>query len=99
MAARKTTPPPLSPMCPDCRALAAKVARLERQQRQQAANARKYEALLLQLRADLAEARELGRKLEDSLSYHRFTQPYLLHLFGQHLPQQNALAAALFHLN
>ena len=98
MAARKTAAL-AGPTCPDCRALAADLARLQRQQRKQTAELRQLVILLQQQRAELAEERERSGRLNEALSYHRFVQPYLLHQFGQHLPEKNALAAGLAHLN
>ena len=96
MATRKKTPPPA---CLDCQHLLAELAKVQRQQRQQATELRTLQAQLQTQAVELAEARELGRRLDEALSYCRFTQPYLLHLFGQHLPQGNVLVAGLSHLN
>lgn len=96
MAARKKTPPPA---CLDCQHLLAELAKVQRQQRKQAADFRELNTQTQSLLTALSEARETIHRLETTLSYHRFTQPYLLHLFGQHLPQGNALAAGLTHHN
>lgn len=96
MGARKPTP---APACLDCQHLLAKVASHERQQRQQAAELRKLQAQLEAQAAELAEERERSRRLDEALSYVRFTQPYLLHQFSQHLPVGNDLAAGVLHFN
>jgi hypothetical protein len=99
MGARKPTPPPAGPTCPGCQAQAAKLTHLERQQRKQAKEIRQLQGLLYEKDQQVAEARELARRLDEALSFHRFTQPYLLHLFGIHLPEGNGLVAGLSHLN
>ncbi|WP_035565996.1 hypothetical protein [Hymenobacter sp. IS2118] len=96
MAARKKTPPP---SCLDCQHLLAELAKVQRQQRKQAAEFRELNTQTQSLLTALSAAREKIQHLETALDYHRFTQPYLLHLFGQHLPQGNALAAGLSHFN
>ena len=99
MATRNNTPPPAGPTCPGCQRLAADLARLKSQQRKQAADLRKLETQLRAQAADLATEQERSHKLEAALHWQSFTQPYLLHLFGQHLPKGNALAAGLTHFN
>lgn len=98
-APRKTTPPPAGPTCPGCQSLAAELARLQRQQRKQATEIRKLQAALLSQETELFEERTRSIRLDKALSQYRFLNPYRLLEFSQHLPEGNALAAGLTHLN
>lgn len=99
MPTRKTPPPTAGPTCPACKRLVADLKQMKSQQRKQATALNKLEAQLRTQATELAKERERHHQLETALHWQSFTQPYLLHLFGQHLPEGNVLAAGLTHFN